>query len=500
MRAERTEHAALGDWRRHRRLSFRFPSCDFSAFKHESPYLARCFTRLSPIMKIPSIVLWSTIVAALGGLLFGFDTAVISGTTTALEQMFDLNQFWLGFTVASALVGTVVGSILAGKPSDLFGRRATLLVIAALYAISSLGCGLAWDWRSLLVLRFLGGIAVGGASVVSPMYIAEISPSAVRGRLVAMQQFNVCLGICLAYVSNYMVSVIPWIPETAQWRWMFGVQVIPSTVFFLALFLIPESPRWLVERRRIDDARNSLHRLKAKDVEGELGEIVNSFSPRQEQGAEPLFCRKYRFPIMAAVALAMFNQLTGINALLYYAPKVFAMGNSGARAALLQSIPVGIMLVVSTTVGMMVIDRFGRKTLLLVGSIGMAVFLALVGQCFWAAAEGADIGRTIMWYFIGYILFFGFSQGAVIWVFISEIFPNMVRAKGQALGSFTHWFGAMVVSLLFPWAAANPWIGPGKAFMFFSAMMIVHFVFVWKVLPETKQISLERIQQDLGIE
>jgi sugar porter (SP) family MFS transporter len=451
-------------------------------------------------MKTPALVLRSTMIAALGGLLFGFDTAVISGTTTALERVFHLSQFWLGFTVASALMGTVVGSIIAGKPSDLFGRRATLVMIALLYAISSLGAGLAWDWFSFLFFRFLGGIAVGGASVVSPMYIAEISPAAIRGRLVGTQQLNVCLGICLAYVSNYLVSLVPFISEAFQWRWMFGVQAFPSVAFFLLLFLIPDSPRWLVERGRAGDARRVLGLLQAKDADGEIAEIVHSFEHQTTLAKEPLFCRKYRFPIMAAVLLAAFNQLTGINALLYYAPKVFAMGNSGAHAALLQSIPVGIMLVLSTSAGMLMIDKFGRKTLLLVGSVGMVIFLSLVAVQFYRADGGADVGRNIMWYFVGYILFFGFSQGAVIWVFISEIFPNMVRAKGQALGSFTHWFMAMVVSLLFPVAAACSWIGPGNAFLFFAAMMVLHFFFVWLVLPETKCVSLEKIQMDLGIE
>jgi sugar porter (SP) family MFS transporter len=281
---------------------------------------------------------------------------------------------------------------------------------------------------------------------------------------------------------------------------MFGVQAIPSVLFFLLALTIPESPRWLVEQERVDDARRVLDQLQAKDVEAEVGEIVESFQHQQHMGKEPLFCRKYNFPIMAAVMLATFNQLTGINALLYYAPKVFTMGNSDPKTALLQSIPIGIMLVISTTMGMLLIDKFGRKTLLLVGSVGMVAFLALVAFQFYSVQGNADIGSGVMWCFVGYILFFGFSQGAVIWVFISEIFPNVVRAKGQALGSFTHWFAAMVVSLLFPSAAACRWIGPGNAFMFFSAMMVLHFIFVWKVLPETKRISLERIQKQLGIE
>jgi sugar porter (SP) family MFS transporter len=451
-------------------------------------------------MKAPFPVLRSTMIAALGGLLFGFDTAVISGATSALERVFGLSQGGLGFTVASALIGTVVGSIIAGKPSDLFGRRATLIIIAILYTVSSLGTGLAWDWYSFLFFRFLGGIAVGGASAVSPMYIAEISPAAIRGRMVATQQFNVCFGICLAYVSNYLVAIAPFVPDAVEWRWMFAVQAFPSALFFLLLLSIPDSPRWLVERGRVGDARRVLETLQAQNIDNEIDEIVHSFEHQRSLGKEPLFRKKYGFPIMAAVMLAMFNQLSGINALLYYAPKVFAMGNSGAQAALLQSIPVGIMLVISTFIGMMVIDRFGRKTLLLVGSVGMVVFLALVAVQFYRADGNTDIGQRIMWHFIGYILFFGFSQGAVIWVFISEIFPNMVRAKGQALGSFTHWFSAAVVSSLFPIAAATPSIGPGHAFMFFSLMMAAHFCFVWLVLPETKGISLERIQKQLGIE
>ena len=435
----------------------------------------------------------------MGGLLFGFDTAVISGTTGALERVFGLSAAELGFTVASALIGTVVGSIVVGKPSDLFGRKWVLVVMAVFYTLSAVGCGLAWDWWSLVVFRFLGGIAVGGASVASPMYIAEISPAKIRGRLVAVQQFNVCFGICLAYISNFVVASLPFIPDAIEWRWMFAVEAFPSIVFFVLLFFIPDSPRWLVQRRRVDDARRVLHGLQAEDVEGELAEIVDSLH-QYDAAHEPLFCRKYRFPVMAAFLLAMFNQMTGINALLYFAPKVFTMGNSATNVALLQSIPVGITLVISTTIGMLLIDKVGRKMLLMVGSVGMVIFLALVAIQFYTLQEGTDIGQRIMWYFVGYILFFGFSQGAVIWVFISEIFPNKVRAKGQALGSFTHWFWAAVVSQLFPIAAATPWIGPGNSFMFFSLMMVAHFCFVWLVLPETKGISLEQIQKRLGID
>jgi sugar porter (SP) family MFS transporter len=450
-------------------------------------------------MNAAGLVVRSTWVAALGGLLFGFDTAVISGTTEALERVFGLSAAKLGFTVASALVGTVVGSVLVGRPSDAWGRRAVLVVMGVFYAISAVGCGLAWNWWSLVAFRFLGGIGVGGSSVVAPMYIAEISPPGIRGRLVAVQQFNVCLGICLAYVSNFVVATASWIPEAEQWRWMFAVEAIPASAFTGLLFAIPESPRWLVRRRRFDDARRVLTALRDENVDRELAEITDSMH-RPHENRETVFARKYRFPVMAAVMLAMFNQLTGINALLYYAPKVFTMGHSSASAALLQSIPVGIMLVVSTTLGMVLIDRAGRKLLLMVGSVGMAVFLGAVALQFLTLSEGADVGRRIMWYFVGYILFFGFSQGAVIWVFISEIFPNRVRAEGQALGSFTHWLAATVVSQTFPMAADSPWIGPGRAFLFFAVMMVLHLVFVWLVLPETKGVSLEKIQKRLGIE
>ncbi len=438
--------------------------------------------------------------AALGGLLFGFDTAVISGTTGALERIFDLDSKWLGFTVASALIGTVVGSIAVGKSSARFSRKSVLLVLAVFFAVSAVGSGLAWDWYSFLFFRFLGGIGVGGASVASPMYIAEISPAKIRGRLVAVQQFNVCFGICLAYLSNFAVASMPFIPDAIDWRWMFAVEALPATVFFVLLFFIPNSPRWLVERQRVDDARRVLERLQAEDVEGEIAEIIESLHSQYDVVHEPLFARKYHFPLMAAVVLGAFNQLTGINALLYYAPKVFSMGNASPTAALLQSIPVGIMLVVSTVIGMAVIDKYGRKTLLMVGSVGMVVFLGLVAMKFYTVAEGKDIGREIMWYFIGYILFFGFSQGAVIWVFISEIIPNKIRARGQGLGSVSVWVTATLISQAFPMAADCPWIGPGHSFAFFSVMMVLHFVFVWRVLPETKGISLEQIQKQLDIE
>ncbi len=455
--------------------------------------------------KMSRPVITSTVVAALGGLLFGFDTAVISGTTDALQSYFGLSEAMLGFTVASALIGTVAGSIIASRPSDIWGRNRVLFVIAGLYTVSALGSGLAWSLHSFWFFRFIGGLAVGGASVVSPMYIAEIAPAGQRGRLVGWQQFNVCFGICLAYVSNFLVATCPLFSDSiqgwaAQWRWMFMMETFPALAFWCLLALIPQSPRWLVEQQRPAEALSVLEKLGAADPRAVLDEIVESMHRNFDAVHARFWQAKYALPITAAVALAVFNQLSGINALLYYAPKVFGMGGSDNNLALLQSIPVGLMLVFSTVIGLALIDRLGRKTLLIAGSLGMALFLALVGLTFARMTDGEQVSNSVMWLFVGYLFFFGPSTGAVIWVYISEIFPNRVRAKGQSLGSFTHWFMAAVVSQVFPVAAACKAVGPGKSFLFFAVCMLAQALFVWKVLPETKGVSLEQLQKRLGIE
>ena len=447
----------------------------------------------------------ATIIAALGGLLFGFDTAVISGTTTALQEYFGLSEAMLGFTVVTALLGTIVGSVAVSRPTDIWGRRKVLVVLAIFYTVSAIGSGAAWDLYSFWFFRFLGGLAVGGASVVSPMYIAEISPAEKRGSLVGWQQFNVCLGICLAYVSNFFVAASGlFSPEIegpmAAWRWMFLMEAIPSIAFLLLLHKIPESPRWLVEQKRMDDALAVLQQVGAANPRAVLDEIIESMHDKFDAVHAKFWQAKYLLPITAAIALAVFNQLSGINALLYYAPKVFTMGGSDGNLALLQSIPIGIMLVVGTSIGLALIDRLGRKLLLVAGSLGMAGFLALVGLQFLGRSENGEVSNTLMWLFVGYLFFFGPSTGAVIWVYISEIFPNRVRAKGQSLGSFTHWFMAAVVSQSFPMAAAAPAIGPGNSFLFFAVCMVAQAIFVWRFLPETKGVSLEALQKKLGIE
>lgn len=455
--------------------------------------------------KISRAVLLSTVVAALGGLLFGFDTAVISGTTGSLQKYFSLSEAMLGFTVVTALIGTVIGSLVVSRPSDIWGRNRVLFVIAGLYTVSAIGSGFAWNLWSFWFFRFIGGLAVGGASVVSPMYIAEIAPAAQRGRLVGWQQFNVCFGICLAYVSNFLVALCPLFSDgiqgwSAQWRWMFLMEIIPAMAFWILLPRIPLSPRWLVEKQRPDEAMRVLKKLGAVNPKAVLDDIVESMHQNFDAVHSKFWQKKYALPITAAIALAVFNQLSGINALLYFAPKVFGMGGSDGDLALLQSIPVGIMLVISTAMGLALIDKLGRKKLLIIGSLGMAAFLALVGLTFVRMGDGEQVSNSIMWLFVGYLFFFGPSTGAVIWVYISEIFPNRVRAKGQSLGSFSHWIMAAAVSQAFPIAAASKAIGPGISFLFFAVCMVAQAVFVWKVLPETKGVSLEQLQKRLGIE
>lgn len=442
-------------------------------------------------MKNRRVIAYSFIVA-LGGLLFGLDTAVISGAEKSIQQLFELTDWWHGFTVAIALIGTVFGALSAGWPSEKFGRKKILIVIAVIYGLSALGCAFAPSWLILIVSRFLGGIAIGASSVIGPMYIAEIAPANLRGRLVALFQFNIVTGILLAFLSNYLLAD----SGEQAWRWMLGVVAVPSFIFLGLLFIIPDSPRWLVKKGLSADARKVLELCDRENIDREITEIEDSLRIHSISPSEKLFSRKYAKPILYAVLLAAFNQLSGINAIMYYAPRIFEMTGLATNASLLQSVMIGATNLIFTIIAMFIIDKFGRRTLLMVGSFGMILFLALVARAFYL--NDFD-GSAVMWYLVGYIAFFGFSQGAVIWVFISEIFPNAVRSKGQTLGSFTHWFGAAAISWTFPAAANNPAIGGGNAFMFFSVMMFLHLLFAWKVIPETKGRSLEEIQKELGI-
>ena len=440
----------------------------------------------------------STIIAAMGGLLFGFDTAVISGTTEWLREVYDLNPFWLGFTVAAALIGTIAGALSAGGPADRIGRRNTLIGIAVLYFVSAIGSALAWDWHSFLFFRFIGGIGVGGASVVSPMYIAEISPARYRGRLVAVTQFNIVFGMLLAFFSNFLIARLTLGPT--EWRWMFGVEAFPAAAFLILLFLTPYSPRWLVMRHRIDEARRVLERLgtDGQSVKATIAEIRESVDEARHSLRESLFQRRYLQPIMLAVAIAVFNQLSGINALMYYAPHIFRMAGGGVESALLQTVAVGGINLVFTMAALAVIDHFGRRRLMLVGSVGYIVSLGATAWAFYRyGTEFTPAGGVVVLVsLLVFIASHAFGQGAVIWVFISEIFPNRVRARGQALGSFTHWFMAALISWTFPMFAAR---SGGHTFAFYAAMMVLQLIWVIRIMPETKGIPLERIEKRLGV-
>jgi SP family arabinose:H+ symporter-like MFS transporter len=441
-------------------------------------------------MNLTAYLVKSTVVAALGGLLFGFDTAVIAGTTAALTRQYHLTPASLGLTVAGALWGTIVGAMFAGIPGDRFGRRDSLRWMAVLYLISALGCAFAWDWYSLVFFRFVGGIGIGGSSVLGPMYIAEIAPAKWRGRLVGFFQFNVVFGILLAYFSNYVIGEMQF--GAAEWRWKLGVSAVPAALFFVMLFTIPRSPRWLVKKRRLDEARDVLRMSGEPDYEEELQDIIGSIDAEHGPAEEPLFSRKYRLPIFLAVSIGMFNQLSGINAILYYLNDIFAHAGFSKVSGDLQAVAIGGTNLLFCTLAMLIIDRVGRKTLLLIGSVGTALAMAGVSIIFFTNKHEG----FLVWLLIAYIASFSFSQGAVIWVYISEVFPNRVRAKGQSLGSFSHWFMNALISGLFPLMAAR---SGGVPFVFFALMMVVQFFVVLLFYPETKGVTLEQMQRNLNI-
>ena len=427
---------------------------------------------------------------ALGGLLFGFDTAVIAGTTGALTRTYHLSSELLGFTVASALWGTIVGSIFASFPGDRYGRRDSLRLMAILYTVSALGCALAWNWSALVAFRFIGGLGIGGSSVLGPMYIAEISPAKWRGRLVGFFQVNVVVGILLAYFSNYLIGLAGLGPD--EWRWKLGVSAIPAVLFFLMLFGIPRSPRWLVGQKRIPEARQVLETIGEERADEELQDIIASIDATHDQAREPLFSRKYRLPVFLAIAIGFFNQLLGVNAILYYLNDIFSLAGFGKVSGDLQAVAIGAANLVATMLAMSLIDKAGRKTLLLIGSVGTAFCLAGVAWIF----ATSRYQHLLVWLLVGFIGFFSFSQGAVIWVYISEIFPNRVRAKGQSLGSFSHWFMNAIVSETFPILAALSHAAP---FVFFACMAVLQFFVVFFLFPETRGVSLEDMQKKLGI-
>ncbi len=441
--------------------------------------------------KLNSLLVKSIVVGALGGLLFGFDTAVIAGTTNQLTQVFGLSPNELGFTVSIALWGTVIGAMFAGVVGDRFGGRESLRVLAAFYVLSALGCAFAWTWPWLLVFRFIGGLGIGGSSVLGPVYIAEIAPAQWRGRLVGCFQINIVIGILVAYLSNYLIGLAGF--GINEWRCQLGVAALPAVLFLVMLFGIPRSARWLVTKNRIPEARTVLEELGSGDPQAELDEIVDSIHIRDAPRSEPLFQRKYRLPIFLAVTVAMFNQLAGINAILYYLNDIFGMAGFSKVSGDLQAVAVGAMNLLATLLGMSLIDKLGRRTLLLIGAVGMTFCLGGVSAVLFTHRHQS----SLVWLLMAYIAFFAVSQGAVIWVFISEVFPNRVRAKGQSLGSSTHWVMNAVISGIFPVLAVRSGAYP---FVFFAALMVLQFFVVLFFYPETKGITLEEMQHRLGIE
>jgi sugar porter (SP) family MFS transporter len=435
------------------------------------------------------VLLWSIIVA-LGGFLFGFDTAVISGAEQAIQTFWSLTPVEHGFTISIALIGTIIGALMGSIPSDRLGRRKTLIFIAATYLVASLGTALVTNWYAFLFFRFLGGIGVGASSVTAPVYISEIAPAERRGRLVAMFQFNVVLGILISYFSNYLIGQ----DGESSWRWMLGVQAIPSLLFLVLLFIVPESPRWLILKKgKLGEARAIFRIINPHNYEEVIEGIRANHREELATGStNQLLSQKYKFPVFLAVAFAVFNQVSGINAIIYYAPRIFEMTGLERSSSLLSTVGIGLVNFLFTLLALNFIDRVGRKTLMLIGSIGLISTLGLVSQAFYTQNFS---GWAVTIYLLVYIAFFAFSQGAVIWVFISEIFPNEVRAKGQTLGSFTHWVMAAIIAFSFPMLAER--FGGGHTFLFFSLMMVLQLLFVWKYMPETKGKSLEQIERTL---
>ncbi|WP_348268058.1 sugar porter family MFS transporter [Edaphobacter paludis] len=440
-------------------------------------------------MQITGKLLRSTVVGALGGLLFGFDTVVISGTTGQLQRVFHLTPETLGLTVSIALWGTVLGCIAAGPVGQRFGGRNVLRVLAVLYVVSALGCAFAWSWPALMIARFVGGVAIGGSSVLGPVYIAELAPAEWRGRLVGAFQINIVIGILVAYISNWYIATLNL--GATEWRWELGVALVPAVLFFFMLFTIPQSSRFLITQNSLEDALSVIRQMGSADPQRELEDIRSSIRHERQEAAAPLFTRSLRLPIFLAVSIGLFNQLSGINAILYYANDIFSAAGLSRVSSFSQSIFIGLSNLVATFIAMALIDKLGRKTLLLIGSVGTFSCLLGVALLFHSGMHPT----WIVWLLVAFIGFFALSQGAVIWVYIAEVFPTLVRSKGQSLGSGSHWVMNAIVSGLFPWVVAH--YSRATPFYFFATMCALQFFVVLFVYPETKGATLEQLQQRL---
>jgi len=444
-------------------------------------------------MKHKRLFLWS-ITAALAGFLFGFDAIVISGAEQKIESIWKLGPVMHGLCTSAALWGTVIGALLGGWPTEKYGRRKTLIWIGALYFVSAVGSGIAPEKYFFMIARFIGGLGVGIATVASPLYISEISPARLRGRLAGMFQFNIVFGILNAFISNYFLG--KHLNEQIAWRWMLGVEAIPAFFYFLMCFTIPESPRWLIVHGGQREQGLEVFRKINPDLsESEiiaLGDSVAA-SVGDRQTAAKFFTKRLKVPIMLAFLVAFFNQLSGVNAILFFAPRIFEWTGLGKSAALLQSVGIGVTNIIFTYLGLYLIDKLGRRMLLYIGSFGYIISL---GICSWAFA--VESYKIVPLCIFAFMAAHAMGQGAVIWVLISEIFPNRNRAAGQALGSFTHWYFAASITLIFPKMATI--LNPSIIFGFFCFMMVLQLIWVKTMVPETKGITLEEMQKKLGIE
>jgi MFS transporter, SP family, arabinose:H+ symporter len=429
------------------------------------------------------LVLWS-ITVGLGGFLFGLDVAVISGAEKAIKQLWNLSDWQHGTAMAMALYGTAFGAAFGNYPANKIGRKKTLIWIGVLFFISSIGAALATGVNSFMFYRFVSGLSIGASSVVAPLYIAEIAPPKYRGRMVISFQINIVAGILIAYLSNYLMHEI--IGGQTDWRWMLGIVAVPSLIFSLLMLMVPETPRWLILFKKDDEAAKKVLALTNQNATEVIPQIKSSVTTSEVK----LFNKNFYKPLLLAFLLAFFNQLSGINAIIYFAPKVFEMAGIGRDGALLSTVGIGVVNLLFTFVGWYLIDRLGRRTLMYIGSFGYIISLALISYSFYSGSN-----QFITYYVFMFIAAHAIGQGAVIWVFISEIFPNAVRAAGTSFGCLTHWVFAAIITQVFPYFSAK--YGGVQIFAFFTAMMVLQLIFVWKMMPETKGLSLEAMDKPI---
>jgi SP family arabinose:H+ symporter-like MFS transporter len=438
------------------------------------------------------IIVWS-ITVALAGFLFGFDTIVISGAEQTLQKMwgsyelFGSNDYFHGYiVVGSALFGTIFGALLGGYPTNIIGRKNTLIWIGILYTISAIGSGLANDPWVFGAFRFIGGLGVGASTIAAPAYISEIASAKNRGKLVATYQFNIVFGILVAFVSNYVISILI---ENNSWRWMIGIEAVPAFIYTIMVFMVPKSPRWLIIKNRTEEAKKIIKLINPDSNPDEV--VANILALDKSKPEESVFQKKYKRIILLAFAIALFNQFSGINAFLYYSKRIFVEAGLADQAALLGSIGIGVANLIFTLLGMYFIDRIGRKKLMIIGSIGYIISLLFVALAFFYSWSGMVVPISLF-VFIGA---HAIGQGSVIWVFISEIFPNHVRSYGQSIGTSTHWVLAFIIPASVPLLIAN--IGAGAMFMIFAVMMVFQLIWVIYVMPETKGVTLEELEKQL---